>query len=98
MWTGASPSQDGRSPDGSGAPNQRRRNDMIDPGQTIENPVTGERLTFHETSRSTGGEYVLVEAVVEAGGFVAAAHVHPKQSETFKLISGRLGMQAGRKK
>ena len=71
---------------------------MINSGDTITNPVTGERLTFHKTSRDTGGEYVLVEAVVEAGGFVAAAHLHPKQSETFTVLSGRLGMKAGRTK
>ena len=33
---------------------------MISTGQTIENPVTGERITFHKTSRDTGGEYVLI--------------------------------------
>jgi hypothetical protein len=28
---------------------------MIRGGQTIENPVTGEVLIFHKTSRDTGG-------------------------------------------
>jgi len=49
---------------------------MISTGQTIENPVTGERITFHKTSRDTGGEYVLIEAAVAPGGGVAS-HVHP---------------------
>ena len=60
---------------------------MISTGQTIENPVTGERITFHKTSRDTGGEYVLVEAAVAAGGSVAA-HVHPYQTEEFEILSG----------
>ena len=60
---------------------------MISSGQTIENPVTGERITFHKTSRDTGGEYVLVEAAVAAGGSVAA-HVHPYQTEEFEILSG----------
>ena len=29
---------------------------MITPGQTLENPVTGERFTFTHTAASTGGE------------------------------------------
>ena len=60
---------------------------MISSGQTIENPVTGERITFHKTSRDTGGEYVLIEAAVAAGGGVAA-HVHPYQTEEFEILSG----------
>jgi quercetin dioxygenase-like cupin family protein len=60
---------------------------VISSGQTIENPVTGERITFHKTSRDTGGEYVLVEAAVAAGGSVAA-HVHPYQTEEFEILSG----------
>jgi quercetin dioxygenase-like cupin family protein len=69
---------------------------MIQKGQTLHNPVTGERLTFHETSASTNGEYVLVEAVVTPDGAVAAAHVHPAQSERFEVLEGRLGMRLGR--
>ena len=29
--------------------------DMIRAGDTIENPVTGERIVFHQTSRETNG-------------------------------------------
>ena len=71
---------------------------MIRTGQTIENPVTGERLTFHKTSRDTNGEYVLVEAVLLPGAIVAAAHVHPYQSERFEVLEGTLGLKTGRKK
>ena len=71
---------------------------MINPGDTVVNPVTGERLTFLKTSRETDGELVLIEAVVRPDGFVAARHVHPYQNERFEVISGRLTMTAGRKK
>jgi quercetin dioxygenase-like cupin family protein len=60
---------------------------VISSGQTIENPVTGERITFHKTSHDTGGEYVLVEARVAPGGGVAS-HVHPYQTEEFEILSG----------
>jgi quercetin dioxygenase-like cupin family protein len=71
---------------------------MIRTGQTIENPVTGEVLIFHQTSRDTGGEYVLVETVLRPGATVAAAHSHPYQSESFNVLEGRVGMKVGREK
>ncbi len=66
---------------------------MIRKGQTIENPITGERLRFLETSAETNGEYVLVETTVQPNGFVAAAHVHPYQTETFEIESGTLAFK-----
>ena len=62
---------------------------MIRTGQTIENPVTGEVLIFHKTSRDTGGEYVLVETVLRPGASVAAAHSHPHQAESFAVLEGQ---------
>ena len=70
---------------------------MISTGQTIENPVTGERITFHRTSRDTGGEYVLIEAAVAPGGGVAS-HVHPYQTEEFEIQSGSVEFRKGRDK
>jgi len=61
---------------------------MIRAGDTIENPVTGERLVFTKTSAETGGEYVLFECFVKPSGFVAAAHVHPFQEERFQILEG----------
>ena len=66
---------------------------MIHQGDRLENPVTGEILIFHRTSRETGGESVLVETIVRPDGFVAAAHVHPRQSERFEVLEGRLGLR-----
>jgi quercetin dioxygenase-like cupin family protein len=67
---------------------------VISTGQTIENPVTGERITFHKTSRDTGGEYVLIEAAVAPGGGVAS-HVHPYQTEEFEILSGSVEFRNG---
>jgi mannose-6-phosphate isomerase-like protein (cupin superfamily) len=66
---------------------------MIHAGDVIENPVTGERILFHETSRETNGEAVVFETFVQPDGFVAAAHVHPKQEERFEIVSGTLGLE-----
>jgi quercetin dioxygenase-like cupin family protein len=66
---------------------------LIRTGDIIENPVTGERITFLATSADTEGESVVIETVVQPGGFVAAAHVHPKQEERFEVVSGTLGLK-----
>jgi quercetin dioxygenase-like cupin family protein len=68
---------------------------MIKAGDRLENPVTGETLIFHRTAADTGGEAVVVETIVRPNGFVAAAHVHPYQSERFEVLAGRLGLRAG---
>ena len=66
---------------------------MIRTGDTIENPVTGERITFLATSVDTDGEAVVFETFVQPDGFVAAAHVHPKQEERFEILSGTLALK-----
>ena len=71
---------------------------MIRSGDTLENPVTGERIVFRKTAADTGGALVLVECVVQPGGAVAAAHVHPHQEERFEVLRGSVGFRLGRKK
>jgi quercetin dioxygenase-like cupin family protein len=65
---------------------------MIHAGDIIHNPITGERIVFHQTSADTGGEAVVIETFVDPGGFVAAAHVHPSQEER------TVGFQVGGRK
>jgi quercetin dioxygenase-like cupin family protein len=71
---------------------------MIRAGDTLENPITGERLVFRQTSRETGGEAAVIETYVQPNGFVAAAHVHPAQEERFEVLRGAVGFKVGRKK
>jgi quercetin dioxygenase-like cupin family protein len=68
---------------------------MIHAGDRLENPVTGEVLVFHRTSEDTKGDSVLVETIVRPDGFVAAAHVHPFQTERFEVVEGVLGLRVG---
>jgi len=70
---------------------------VIEKGQTLVNPVTGERMTFLETAAETRGDRVVIELHADPGGSVAAAHVHPGQWETFDVVAGTLGAKvAGR--
>ncbi len=68
---------------------------MIVSGQTVENPVTGERLVFHKTARETNGEYTQFEAFIGPGGHLPTAHVHPEQTERFEITSGTLTFTVG---
>jgi quercetin dioxygenase-like cupin family protein len=72
-----------------------RGEEMIRSGDRLENPVTGEVLVFRRTSEETNGEAVLVETIVRRDGFVAAAHVHPHQTERFEVLEGLLGLRVG---
>ena len=71
---------------------------MFHAGDQIENPVTGERIVFHETSAENDGKRVVFETIVRPDGFVAAAHLHPYQTECFEVVSGTLGMRRGKEK
>ena len=66
---------------------------MIRAGDTIDTPVTGERIVFRETSRDTNGEAVVIDCFVQPNGFVAAAHLHPNQEEGFQVLSGSVGFR-----
>jgi quercetin dioxygenase-like cupin family protein len=67
-------------------------------GQHLENPVTGEKLTFVETAASTSGERVVVDLELVAGGKVPGVHIHPKQEEKFEVLEGTMKFRYGMKK
>lgn len=57
---------------------------------TIENPITGEHITFLNRSRDTDGEFVRLEVVLDPNGIGPPEHVHPRQEEYFRVLSGTL--------
>lgn len=68
-------------------------------GETIENPVTGERITFLETAEDTDGALLRVDFSLKPGGFLpGGVHTHPYQEERFEVASGTLGVRVGRRK
>ena len=68
---------------------------MITPGQTLENPVTGERFTFTETAATTDGELLGFELGLRPGGAVPLPHVRPVQTERFEVVAGRMRFRVG---
>jgi quercetin dioxygenase-like cupin family protein len=67
----------------------------IQPGQTLANPVTGERFTFTHTAATTGGELLAFDFALRPGGAVPMPHVHPIQTERFEVIEGRMRFRVG---
>jgi quercetin dioxygenase-like cupin family protein len=68
---------------------------MINPGQTLENPVTGERFTFTHTAATTDGELLSFDFGLRPGGAVPIPHVHPIQTERFEVVEGRMRFRVG---
>jgi quercetin dioxygenase-like cupin family protein len=68
---------------------------MITPGQTLENPVTGERFTFTDTAASTDGELLAFDFALRPGGAVPVPHVHPIQTERFEVHEGLMRFRIG---
>jgi quercetin dioxygenase-like cupin family protein len=64
-------------------------------GETIENPLSGERMTFLKTTRDTNGRSFQFEFVAPPG-WTVSEHIHPRQEERTEMISGTLdGRVAG---
>jgi mannose-6-phosphate isomerase-like protein (cupin superfamily) len=61
---------------------------MARAGQTISNPVSGERVEFRQTGADTGDELLQWVHVLEPGRRVPADHVHWAQEERFEILSG----------
>src|ERR1700754_2483340 len=74
------------------------RTSMIAPGQTLENPVTGERFTFTETAATTAGELLAFDFALRPGGAVPIPHVHPIQTERFEVLEGTMRFRVGLRK
>jgi quercetin dioxygenase-like cupin family protein len=71
---------------------------MISPGQTLENPVTGERFTFSDTAETTDGELLAFDFALRPGGAVPIPHVHPIQTERFEVVDGQMSFRVGLRK
>jgi mannose-6-phosphate isomerase-like protein (cupin superfamily) len=61
----------------------------------IENPATGELITFLRTAAETGGELLEMENLWTRADHRTAPHVHPRMEETWEVVSGRAGFRIG---
>ncbi len=61
---------------------------MAKKGDIIENPVTGEKIIFLETSKDTGGKYVRYEYYAKPNSPITPEHLHPNAEERFEVAKG----------
>jgi quercetin dioxygenase-like cupin family protein len=59
--------------------------------RTVENPVTGERVTFVSSSP----ELLVMESVWPRPGRRTPEHVHPEMEERWRVIAGRAAFRIG---
>jgi mannose-6-phosphate isomerase-like protein (cupin superfamily) len=72
---------------------------MAHTGQTLENPASGERITFRQTSADTNGELLAIDLELPANRRVPGGlHIHPKQEERFEVVAGTMRFRIGREK
>ncbi|HYM57793.1 MAG TPA: cupin domain-containing protein [Solirubrobacteraceae bacterium] len=63
---------------------------MAHAGQSIANPVTGERVVFRSTAADSGGALLSMDYFAPAHHVIAPTHVHPRQEERSEVLAGRL--------
>jgi quercetin dioxygenase-like cupin family protein len=68
---------------------------MASGSRSVENPATGEVVTFVRTAAETGGELLEMEDTWVRADHSTAPHIHPKMEETWEVLSGRAGFRIG---
>jgi quercetin dioxygenase-like cupin family protein len=66
-------------------------------GQILDNPVSGERITFRQTAADTDGELLEFDLELAPDGHVPGKHVHPSQEERFEVLSGTMKFKMDRR-
>jgi len=65
------------------------RADVARAGDSVENPATGERITFLATADDTAGELLVMDDVWTRPGHRAPEHIHPVIEERWEVLEGR---------
>jgi mannose-6-phosphate isomerase-like protein (cupin superfamily) len=64
-------------------------------GQVLDNPISGERITFRKTAADTDGDLLAIDLELSPDGHVPGAHVHPLQEERFEVVNGVMKFRRG---
>jgi quercetin dioxygenase-like cupin family protein len=67
---------------------------MAQAGETVENPVSGETLTFVAT-REGGSPTLVCDIAILAGAPGPPEHLHPSSSELFEVHEGAITVESG---
>lgn len=66
---------------------------MVQSGDTIDNPVTGERITWVRTSSETQGATAVMDLELSPTAFLNSEHIHLHQEEKFEILDGRIRLR-----
>jgi len=66
------------------------------PGETVANPVTGERFVFRGVGTSGSDDAFRTDVFARPFGRVASPHVHADQDEHVEVLAGHLAYRLGR--
>jgi mannose-6-phosphate isomerase-like protein (cupin superfamily) len=66
-------------------------------GQVIQNPLSGERITFRRPAAETNGEPLAIDLELSPDRHVPGMHVHPIQEERFEVVKGTMRFKLGGK-
>ena len=72
-----------------------RRGSADDPGETIEAPNMGMRVTCRESAASSGGALLSFDFWMRGGATPPPMHVHPHQEERITVVSGSVRSRSG---
>src|SRR3990172_12874214 len=68
---------------------------MAQGGDSIDNPVTGQRVIFRKRAGDTGGELLQFELFMKPHGPRMLEHVHPRQEELLEVVAGAVRYRLG---
>lgn len=63
---------------------------MAQAGERIDDALSGATLVFRRTATDTGGELLKVEVSARPRWSAGPLHIHPRQEERVRVLSGRL--------
>jgi quercetin dioxygenase-like cupin family protein len=63
---------------------------MVQAGDEIMNPRTGQRMTFLKTRQDTHGEVLQIDCFSPPNGVKELEHIHPFQENRFEVLSGSM--------
>lgn len=67
----------------------------MEPGEAIEAPNMGMRVTCRESAASSGGELLSFDLWMRAAATPPPLHVHPHQEERITVLSGSVRSRSG---
>lgn len=70
---------------------------MAKRGQSLENKITGEKITWLETAQDSQGRVLRFDFQVRPQGKLPVRHLHPNQDETFAMQAGTLKVEVNGK-